>query len=88
MARFGVRAGLWKNMGKSLAEACAPIQGKDSHPVRRIRSTASRTGEGFRPQPVDRGDDARDSAGLRGFTCVKLLAKLEGIHKPRFAHDY
>jgi hypothetical protein len=85
---FGARTCLWKNMGKSLAEACARLQGKLSSPVRQIRSTASQTVHRFRPQAVDRGEEARDSADGRGFRRVKLLAKGVRIHKPRSASYY
>jgi hypothetical protein len=56
---------LWKKMGKSLAEASGQTQGQDSPAGRVKSSTAARTMEKIHAQPVDFGDDLRDSAQSR-----------------------
>jgi hypothetical protein len=80
--------GLWKTMGKSLAEACGRHQGQLSCACPSGPSTAWRTVREFRPQPVECGEGRGDSAQLRGSREVKLFAKIVRSHKPRFALCY
>lgn len=57
-------------------------------PAVRIRPTAARTSEKFRPPIVDFGDKSRESAPGRDLPQVKLLASVPEHNKPRLGQSY
>jgi hypothetical protein len=81
--RFHPSLGLWKNMGKSLAQGSGQTQGQVSSAACPESPTSRRTAEKIHRRAVNSGDGARDSAQSRESGRVKLLAKFVRANKPR-----